>query len=77
MLDASPVDFLFNAPPLPVFPGLGPIDSSFQKYKASLRRQLLGRTSLLDSVLATLESCARSLQRDLSVVLGGKDEEAR
>ncbi|KAJ7808224.1 hypothetical protein B0H14DRAFT_3482501 [Mycena olivaceomarginata] len=36
--DASPVDFLFTAPPLPVFPGLGPVDSSFQKYKASLRR---------------------------------------
>ncbi|KAJ7925961.1 hypothetical protein B0H13DRAFT_2229543 [Mycena leptocephala] len=73
----SPVEFLFNAPPLPVFPGLGPVDSSFQKYKASLRRQLLGRTSLLDSVLAILESCARSIQRDLSVVLGGEDEEAR
>jgi hypothetical protein len=75
--DTSRVEFLFNAPPLPVFPGLGPVDSSFQKYKASLRRQLLGRTSLLDSVLATLESCARSIQRDLSVVLGGEDEEAR
>ncbi|KAJ7103347.1 hypothetical protein B0H15DRAFT_926631 [Mycena belliarum] len=75
--DASPVEFLFNAPPLPVFPGLGPVDSSFQKYKASLRRQLIGRTSLLDSVLATLESCARSLQRDLSIVLAAKDEEAR
>ncbi|KAJ7110035.1 hypothetical protein C8R44DRAFT_986032 [Mycena epipterygia] len=75
--DTSPVEFLFSAPPLPVFPGLGPVDSSFRKYKASLRRQLLGRTSLLDSVLATLENCARSLQRDLSVVLAGKDEEAR
>ncbi|KAJ7161400.1 hypothetical protein C8R43DRAFT_1063548 [Mycena crocata] len=75
--DSSPVDFLFTAPALPVFPGLGPVDSSFQKYRASLRRQLLGRTSLLDSVLATLESCARSLQRDLSVVLAGEDEESR
>ncbi|KAJ7751297.1 Vps51/Vps67 domain-containing protein [Mycena maculata] len=75
--DTSPVEFLFNAPPLPVFPGLGPVDSSFQKYKGSLRRQLLGRTSLLDSVLATLESCARSLQRDLSVVLAGETDEAR
>ncbi|KAJ7170058.1 Vps51/Vps67 domain-containing protein [Mycena filopes] len=75
--DTSPVQFLFNAPPLPVFPGLGPVDASFRKYKTSLRRQLLGRTSLLDSVLATLEGCARSLQRDLSVVLAGGDEEAR
>ncbi|KAK7064081.1 hypothetical protein R3P38DRAFT_2492769 [Favolaschia claudopus] len=75
--DTSPIDFLFTAPPLPVLPGLGPADSSFQKYKGSLRRQLLGRTSLLDSVLATLENCARSLQRDLAVVLGGGDEGAR
>ncbi|KAJ7446473.1 Vps51/Vps67 domain-containing protein [Mycena galericulata] len=75
--DSSPVEFLFNAPPLPVFPGMGPVDSSFQKYRGSLRRQLLGRTSLLDSVLATLESCARSLQRDLSVVLAGETDEAR
>ncbi|KAJ6503353.1 Vps51/Vps67 domain-containing protein [Mycena vitilis] len=75
--DTSPVEFLFTAPPLPVFPGMGPVDSSFQKYKTSLRRQLLGRTTLLDSVLATLESCARSLQNDLSVVLAGDDEEAR
>ncbi|KAF8216035.1 hypothetical protein K438DRAFT_1799963 [Mycena galopus ATCC 62051] len=75
--ETSPVDFLFTAPPLPVLPGLGPVDSSFQKYRASLRRQLLGRTSLIDSVLATLESCARSLQRDLSIVLGGADEESR
>ncbi|KAF7339319.1 hypothetical protein MSAN_02145500 [Mycena sanguinolenta] len=75
--ETSSVDFLFTAPPLPTLPGLGPVDSSFQKYKASLRRQLLGRTSLIDSVLATLESCARVLQRDLSVVLGGDDEESR
>ncbi|KAJ6520000.1 Vps51/Vps67 domain-containing protein [Mycena sanguinolenta] len=75
--ETSSVDFLFTSPPLPTLPGLGPVDSSFQKYKASLRRQLLGRTSLIDSVLATLESCARALQRDLSVILGGDDEEAR
>ncbi|KAJ7631145.1 hypothetical protein FB45DRAFT_917631 [Roridomyces roridus] len=75
--DSSPIEFLFNAPPLPVISGLGSVDSSFQKYTSSLRRQLLGRTSLLDSVLATLESCARSLQRDLSVILAGEGEEAR
>ncbi|KAJ6621177.1 hypothetical protein B0H10DRAFT_2353252 [Mycena sp. CBHHK59/15] len=75
--DTSPVNFLFNSPPLPVFPGLGPVDSSFHKYRASLRRQLIGRTSLLDSVLATLEKCARSLQRDLSLGLTGDDEETR
>ncbi|KAJ7225342.1 Vps51/Vps67 domain-containing protein [Mycena pura] len=74
--DNSPIEFLFNAAPLPVFTGLGPVDSSFQKYKATLRRQLLGRTSLLDGVLATLENCVRSLQRDLSVVRAGEDGDA-
>ncbi|KAJ7293153.1 hypothetical protein C8J57DRAFT_1161634 [Mycena rebaudengoi] len=75
--DTLPVEFLFTAPPLPVFSGLGPGDTSFQKYKGALRRQLLGRTSLLDSVLATLESCARSLQRDLSLIVAGGDEATR
>ncbi|KAF7307063.1 hypothetical protein MIND_00499400 [Mycena indigotica] len=74
---ASPIHFLFDSPPLPVLTGFGPNDSSFQKYKASLCRQLLGRTAILDGVLSTLENCARSLQRDLSLVLGGKDEDSR
>ncbi|KAJ7070881.1 Vps51/Vps67 domain-containing protein, partial [Mycena amicta] len=75
--DASPINFLFDSPPLPVLTGLAPGDSSFQKYKAALCRQLIGRTVLLDSVLGTLENCARSIQRDISVVLGKKDAESR
>nr|GAT59019.1 predicted protein [Mycena chlorophos] len=75
--ESSPIHFLFDSPPLPVASGPSPGDSSFQKYKAGLCRQLIGRTALLDSVLATLENCARSLQRDIAVVLGGKDEDSR
>jgi len=80
--DSSPVEFLFQAPPLPVLsqagpgPGLGPVDTSFQKYKATLRRQLVGRTSLLNDVLTTLERCARTLQQDLSHVLAGDSDNA-
>ncbi|KAF8078884.1 Vps51/Vps67 domain-containing protein [Lyophyllum atratum] len=72
----SPVDFLFQAPPLPTLSqtGLGPVNASLQKYKTSLRRQLVGRTSLLDDVLATLESCARTIRKDLAHVMAGGDE---
>ncbi|RDB29071.1 Conserved oligomeric Golgi complex subunit 1 [Hypsizygus marmoreus] len=72
---ASPVDLLFHAPPLPTSTqaSLGLVDTSFQKYKASLRRQIVGRTSLLDEVLATLESCARTIQQDLAYVTGVGD----
>ncbi|GLB35902.1 putative vps51/Vps67 [Lyophyllum shimeji] len=73
---ASSSDFLFQAPPLPTLSqaNLGPMDASLQKYKASLRQQLIGRTSLLDDVLATLENCARTIREDLARVIAGGDE---
>ncbi len=64
-------DNLFQTPPLPTASSLGPIDASFQKYKSTLRKQLLGRTTLLDDLLRVLENCARSIQHDLSQVLIG------
>ncbi|KAF7303300.1 hypothetical protein MKEN_01294100 [Mycena kentingensis (nom. inval.)] len=72
--DVSPVDFLFSAPPLPTLSGVAAGDSSFQKYRAALCRQLVGRTALLDSVLATLENCAKALQRDIAVISSGDDD---
>ncbi|KAG6901470.1 hypothetical protein C0995_011490 [Termitomyces sp. Mi166 len=73
--EASPVNFLFQAPPIPnsTQSGLGSVDSSFQKYTSSLRRQLVGRTVLLDDVLATLESCARTIRQDLAHVMAGNE----
>ncbi|KAG5647782.1 hypothetical protein DXG03_008505 [Asterophora parasitica] len=73
--EASPVDFLFQAPALPTLSqgGLVSADASFQKYKASLRRQLVGRTSLLHDVLATLENCARTIRQDLAHVMANSE----
>ncbi|KAK0465603.1 Vps51/Vps67 domain-containing protein [Desarmillaria tabescens] len=65
------IDNSFQTPPLPTASSLGPMDASFQKYKSALRKQLLGRTTLLDDLLRTLENCARSIQHDLSRVLTG------
>ncbi|KAG6841748.1 hypothetical protein C0991_007077 [Blastosporella zonata] len=75
--EASPVGFLFQAPPTPssTQTGLGPGDTSFQKYTSSLRRQLVGRTAMLDDVLATLESCARTIRQDLAHVMAGAEPE--
>ncbi|KAG7452326.1 uncharacterized protein BT62DRAFT_298265 [Guyanagaster necrorhizus] len=69
------IDNLFRTPPLPAA-SFGPMDASFQKYKSTLRKQLLGRTTLLDDVLRILENCARSIQHDLSQVLTGDNSNA-
>ncbi|KAF9041731.1 hypothetical protein BDZ89DRAFT_981120 [Hymenopellis radicata] len=71
--DALPMQNLFQNPPLTTMASTGPADASFQKYKSSLRKQLLGRTALLDEVLRTLESCARALQNDMTQVLSTED----
>jgi hypothetical protein len=68
---------LFQVPQLPVLSqaGFGVKETSSQKYEATLRRQLVGRTLLLNAVLITLENCARALQQDLShVLVGGGDD---
>ncbi|KAG6814110.1 hypothetical protein H0H92_002105 [Tricholoma furcatifolium] len=61
------------APPAPSQTSLGAVDTSFPKYTNSLRRQLVGRTALLDDVLATLESCARTIRQDLAHVMAGAE----
>ncbi|KAF8922040.1 hypothetical protein CPB85DRAFT_18175 [Mucidula mucida] len=74
-IDALPMQNLFQNPPLTSMAPTGPADASFQKYKSSLRKQLLGRTALLDEVLKTLESCARALQHDMTQVLSTEDDD--
>lgn len=71
--DASPIAHLFDAPSLPSVSQLE--DQPLQKYRTALQRQLLGRVSLLDNVLRTLEKCAAALQDDLLHVLRGDDAE--
>jgi conserved oligomeric Golgi complex subunit 1 len=68
--DTPPIEYVFQAPPLPTLPqsghGFHAAGSSFQKYKTTLRLQIMGRTSLLNDVLNTLEDCAHALQNDLA-----------
>ena len=74
----SPADFLFSPPPIPVLSQAKLFtDTPFQKYQLALKRQLVGRSSELDSVLLTLEECARAIQLDLATVKGPDDEKTR
>jgi len=66
---ASPIRFLFQSPTLSEVPS---IDAAFPKYRATLHQQLLGRTSQLDEILKSLETCAKSLQQDLTQVIAGE-----
>ncbi|KNZ76990.1 Conserved oligomeric Golgi complex subunit 1 [Termitomyces sp. J132] len=70
--ETSPVGFLFHAPPVPSS-SQSRLDTSFEKYTSSLHRQLVGRTALLDDVLAALESCARTIRQDLAHVMAGNE----
>ena len=44
------------------------VGAPFKRYKAGLRRQLRGRTPLLDDVLNALEESARRLEEDMSAM---------
>jgi conserved oligomeric Golgi complex subunit 1 len=81
LLDASPIQNLFEPPSPPTISqtGIGHIttDISFQKYKSTLRQQLNGHTASLDLVLSILELCAKSLQKDISEVLTGNEDDTR
>lgn len=70
----SDTEYLFQSPPLPIPPAssLVSIDPSFQKYKVALQKQLMGRTALLDEVLKSIESCARTIRHDLDEVIKGE-----
>jgi hypothetical protein len=76
ILDSFSVNFLFQPTPFPIHSQttFGQGEVSFQKYKSTLRRQIIGRTTLLDDVLATLENCARTIKQDLSHVMASGDE---
>ncbi|KAF9459829.1 hypothetical protein BDZ94DRAFT_1198976 [Collybia nuda] len=75
-LELSLAEFLFQAPPLPLLSHTStrPTDVFFQKYKTSLRRQIVGRVSLLDELLSILERCATTIQQDLSRIKSSGNE---
>lgn len=69
---------MLRAPPLPSSSITGvkslPTISSCQKYRASLQKQLLGQTPLLDDVLAITLRHARNLQEDFGIMRGDDEQ---
>ncbi|KAM6498542.1 Vps51/Vps67 domain containing protein [Amanita muscaria] len=74
-----PVDYLFQPLPLPQHSqlGLGSKVNVFEKHYAALRKRLLRRTKLLDTVLGQLENCARAIQDDIAIVMSGGQADTR
>lgn len=73
------MDFLFQPPSIPI---LAPtiksfVDTPFQKYQLSLKRQLVGRSTQLESVLCVVEQCAYAIQHDFLHMKIGDDETSR
>ncbi|KAL4241838.1 Conserved oligomeric Golgi complex subunit 1 [Abortiporus biennis] len=76
LFDAQPVQFLFQPPP--AFPThtfhTTSTNTSFQKYKNTLRHQLQGRTPLLNSLLENLEHRAREMHVDLQSIKSSDED---
>lgn len=70
--DASPVQYLFQAPPLTPSSQAGfksPFSQeSFDKYRKALKQRISCRTPLLDEVVTSVEHSVDLLQRDFQVI---------
>ena len=70
-LDAVPVKYLFNAPPVPSIAHstttVASNEVSFHAYRSSLKQQIIARTPLLDDVLSIAESRVKDLRNDFDV----------
>jgi hypothetical protein len=68
----TPLDILFRPTPAPILSQTLKVkpDTPFHKYQATLKGQLVGRTTQLDEVLSTLEQCARTIQQDFTHIMG-------
>ncbi|KAJ3560271.1 hypothetical protein NP233_g10949 [Leucocoprinus birnbaumii] len=74
----SSFDFLFNPVALPaVAQSSTSYDIPLRKYQKSLKQQLLGRTVLLDSVLDTLERCAKLVHEEICMIRAGSSNESK
>ncbi|KAF9056119.1 hypothetical protein BJ165DRAFT_479792 [Panaeolus papilionaceus] len=73
----STIDILFQSPPIPMITQSTKhfSDAPFQKYQASLKRQLIGRSAQLEELLSSIENCARVIQNDF-LQLKGHDPSA-
>jgi hypothetical protein len=71
-------EFQLTAPPPPLQSTvqLGPAqaNASLKRYKAALRRQVDGRTPLLEKTLSSLEVCSEALYKDLRSLKSHDDE---
>lgn len=71
-------EFQLTAPPPPLQSTvqLGPAqaNASLKRYKAALRRQVAGRTPLLEKTLLSLEACSEALHGDLRSLKSHDDE---
>ncbi|KAI0375182.1 hypothetical protein BV20DRAFT_960271 [Pilatotrama ljubarskyi] len=72
-LDTQPVQHLFQAPSIPSGLQAGSHSASaaasqFSRYQASLRQQLGGRTPLVETALAALETHATQIQGDIDAI---------
>ena len=71
-------EFQLTAPPPPLQSTvqLGPAqaNASLKRYKAALRRQVDGRTPLLEKVLSPLETCSEALRKDVKSLKSHDDE---
>ena len=70
--------FQLTAPPPPLQSTvqLGPTqaNASLKRYKAALRRQVVGRTPLLETTLSSLEACSEALHNDFRSLKSHDDE---
>ncbi|TFK30900.1 hypothetical protein FA15DRAFT_662966 [Coprinopsis marcescibilis] len=76
----SSAETLFRTPPPPSVSSQGAKAADtkpFRQYQAALKQHLLNRTGQVDTVLASLEQCARSIQKDLSIVFSDTSEDGK
>ncbi|OCH94676.1 hypothetical protein OBBRIDRAFT_74206 [Obba rivulosa] len=75
--DTQTAEYLYQTPPIPSLPQ-AEVDpslasASLDQYRYALRRQLSGRTSLLQAVLDAAEGHVRALERELNCLRGDDD----
>ena len=70
----QPAEFLYQTPPIPSLPQaeVNPslASASLDKYRHALRRQLSGRTPLLQKVLGVVEGQIKTLENELDCLEG-------
>lgn len=72
--------YLFQAPTVPSLyesTGSSGMAASFRKYETALRRQVSGRTPLLNDVLESVETRAATIHKDLRAFSKKNEDDSR